>query len=409
MISETGMAETFCVGTDGEFDAALDTAESNFEGDSILLKRGTYHGGFWFTSYQHHPITIRGGYNSDCSARIDDPANTVLDAGGLTTVLSATQHAGGGVTFEGLTIQNGDYWGFYIRVVNEYGDSSIEPIKLLHNVVKDCRIRGSVYIWSEPGDTAFPGNIVIADNVIQGYSGEFSAITVGASWTTPGAYVLLRNNIVAGNISTGSAGGVRIANSGIGDVYLTNNTVVDNASSSSSPFPTGGVSATVGTSIHLYNNVIYGNTSVNGPGDINLWYADGTGTGNAYSNIYTEIEGTWDGEGGNFNIDPDFVGRGFWDDNGTSGMTADDEWVEGDYHIGPLSPCIDAGYGSPPYPGSLPPYDFEGDPRKMDGNGNGIATVDIGADESPVIFADGLETGDALRWSESVGAVGLPP
>jgi len=41
----------------------------------------------------------------------------------------------------------------------------------------------------------------------------------------------------------------------------------------------------------------------------------------------------------------------------------------------------------------------------MDGNGNQIATVDIGADESSVIFADGFNSGETVDWSTSVGEV----
>ena len=41
----------------------------------------------------------------------------------------------------------------------------------------------------------------------------------------------------------------------------------------------------------------------------------------------------------------------------------------------------------------------------MDGNGNQIATVDIGADERPLIFADGFESGETVDWSISVGEV----
>jgi parallel beta-helix repeat protein len=86
---------------------------------------------------------------------------------------------------------------------------------------------------------------------------------------------------------------------------------------------------------------------------------------------YCNVQGGWPGEG-NIDVDPCFVSSGYWDLNGTPEDTADDFWVDGDYHLQSqtghwdresqawvqddvTSPCIDAGdpnspIGTEPFP-----------------------------------------------------------
>ena len=392
-------AEGHCVATAVELQTALDDAAVNATNDYILVQRGTYTGNFRFTSYQHWPIMIRGGYGPDCTDRVDDPSKTILDAQDSGTVLSLGQAAGGGVHVENLTIQNGGYHGLWVMLKNEYDDSTIEGIHLINNVIKDCRNRSGVYMMSEPGDTAVADAVLIYDNLILGNIGERSAITVSARWTWLGSNVVFRNNLIAGNISTSTSAGVTILNYNKGNVYLTNNTIVDNETSSASTLPAGGLYVSVGTALYAYNNIIRGNLSANGVQDLYVSYYAPPEIGNGFNNDYGEMTGSWTMESQNQDIDPGFVSPGFWHDNGTVHDPADDYWVTGDYHLGPGSPCIDAGSHGAPGAGALPPQDFEGDPRLMDGNGDQVAIVDIGADESAEIFSDGFETGDTSAWS----------
>ena len=67
---------------------------------------------------------------------------------------------------------------------------------------------------------------------------------------------------------------------------------------------------------------------------------------------------------------------------GDSNIDADPMFVDpagGDYHLRPDSPCIDMGSNAA-VPGWLT-TDFEGDTRILDGDGDGQAIVDMGADE----------------------------
>jgi len=66
---------------------------------------------------------------------------------------------------------------------------------------------------------------------------------------------------------------------------------------------------------------------------------------------------------------------------GTGNIHVDPQFQDaasGDFHLLPESPCIDAGTNDAP---SLPDTDFEGDPRIVDGDGDGTAVADMGIDE----------------------------
>jgi hypothetical protein len=78
---------------------------------------------------------------------------------------------------------------------------------------------------------------------------------------------------------------------------------------------------------------------------------------------YSNVRGGYTGDG-NINRDPSLV-----------------DAANGDFHLEPGSPCIDAGSNAAP---DLPDYDFEGDARILDGNGDEVAVIDMGVDE--VVF-----------------------
>ena len=111
---------------------------------------------------------------------------------------------------------------------------------------------------------------------------------------------------------------------------------------------------------------------------------------------YCDIQGGWAGAGGN-NIDQDplFTDPGHWNS----------EWVEGDYHLLPGSPCIDSGFGDSG--ATVPMTDLDGDPRCDDpevaNTGGGTPDyVDIGAYELKGPLADILwrngTTGEVSIW-----------
>jgi predicted outer membrane repeat protein len=80
-------------------------------------------------------------------------------------------------------------------------------------------------------------------------------------------------------------------------------------------------------------------------------------------------------------------------------------------HLREGSPCIDAGNNSA---FQIPSVDFDGDPRIIDGDGNGTATVDMGADEFVpgaafgVWYVDGSvgSSGLGTSWGEALRTIG---
>jgi len=129
----------------------------------------------------------------------------------------------------------------------------------------------------------------------------------------------------------------------------------------------------------LSNVILWGNTAVISGSQIYNEYASVTITtslvqgGINGSGVYNQDSTVNDG-GGNLDADPDFVRDpdpgpdGSWDG-------VDDDY--GDLHLGAGSPADDSGTNSAI---SLP-TDLDGNPRVIDGDGDGTATVDMGAYE----------------------------
>ena len=349
--------ENICVDPGGGGDYtnlqdALDYAETNGADDVIQVVQGIYTGNyngiFAYSSSQSNSITLSGGYTSGCASRVLNPVNTVLSGGtGPYRVLALENSAGGDITVEGFTIINGDSGG--------YGGG----------------------IWAGSlNDSGTAGDITLTCNIIMGNSAyncggvyAHSLSTAGGS----GGAITLTNNTIAGNRADNDCGGLEVdsySTPASGDtITLTNNTITGNSAGNS----IGGLSIFMDNNvINCYNNIIWGNTA---PSTTDIYLNRVGGTANGYNNDYDldsgGMHGTWDyGIGTNIDADPLFVHPGYW--NG-------DQWINGNYHLRPNSPCIDKGHNSPP--AGLPATDFEGDNRIIDGNDDGTTIVDMGVDE----------------------------
>ncbi|MFX0205460.1 MAG: choice-of-anchor Q domain-containing protein [Candidatus Hodarchaeota archaeon] len=358
----------FCVSTAMELQNALDTAETNGEDDIIQVVQGTYSGNFYYYSSEGCSITLLGGYTSDCADRVVDPSYTVLDGGGSGMVLRLNNSNGGDILIEGFTIQNGagnDYGvGVYAQSQSDSGAAG--NVTLNNNIIKGNTatgnyIGGGVSAWSR-SDSDPTGNVILTNNIITGNtSGGWAGGVSAGTYSQAGIAgdVIATNNIITGNTAYDYGGGIEaVTNSPsgtAGNIILTNNTITENTANSGG----GGLSIYLpaNRNLYVYNNIIWGNMAPVG-GDIYIW-PWGPGIPNGYNNDYSDMYGSWTNSGNNINEDPFFVGG----DN---------------YRLQDISPCIDAGDNFAP---ELPVFDFDGNPRIMDGDSDGNAIVDMGAYE----------------------------
>jgi hypothetical protein len=231
----------------------------------------------------------------------------------------------------------------------EYGSP-----RLIGNLVVDNTgfyAGGGMYFGARSSPTVERNTIL--RNTAGGWGG--GGINSWTSFIFYGTFPTIRNNIIAKNRSTSGSEAC-----GGGGVYcrydravLVGNTIAENQ-------------AVVGGGIYALNYapqaplvtdcVVWGNTAPTGP-QIYLYPT----TPSEIVVSYSDVQGGWTGVG-NINDDPRFLAPG-----------------SDDYHLTPLSPCIDRGDPAfAPQPGEL---DIDGQRRVWDGDGNGSWIVDMGADE----------------------------
>lgn len=153
----------------------------------------------------------------------------------------------------------------------------------------------------------------------------------------------LVNNVIRGNVATGNGGALYMIWES--EPLLVNNTCVGNTAGAG-----GGIYASRSYPI-ITNTIFFANQAAVGP-EIQAVAA---------SNVqlsYCVIPGGWPGEG-NLDVDPKLVSV-----------------AAGDMHLQFDSPCVDRGTSTAPVFGQK---DKDGDDRLVDGDGDGVAVIDLGA------------------------------
>lgn len=375
----TLLAAEHHVSTSAELNTALTTAQNNGEDDTILLSAGTYTGPFVYVGdeSENYSLTIKPESGLTASQVVLDGVEweTVLTIGGLPDLWMGEIPGPDNAAYhiQDITFQNGCQGIF---VYGETADVTISGNIIENNIFGECGIAG-LYCQVNTGD------LILDKNIIQGNSS-------GSSYD--GTVYLLTNNgvttVTDNLIQNNEWGGLKVFNHTIGidteplnPVKIINNIIADN-SRIPDHYLTGCYLSLSRAKLDLINNTIcnnggngvylrllhsdaIGNVYNNIINDNELYDIDNSNTTSnhysAYNNNYHDLNGAWETQLNNIDVNPKFVSP-----------------ATGNYHLQSNSPCIDTGDNSAP---SLPAQDFEGDTRKYDGDENGSHVADIGADE----------------------------
>jgi hypothetical protein len=337
--------------------------------------------------------TIIDANQSDSAVVIagNQDANTILKGFTITGGNAQNGHGGGIWCYASPKIEHNiirDNYAYY------KGGGLYFSSNQCHPSVTDNRIMNN---WSDYGGAMFCDtdssatleNNHITDNYSTfaggaiccgAYAGQTqiinNEITGNSSWTGGGLasenlgnLIKIYGNLFCGNYASGRGGAILTM---YGDPNIINNTIANNRS-----LIGAGISIETGSSPQIINNTIAFNQFGRGI------YCSGTHPyaipvisndvyGNQMGN-YGGILPNQTGINGNISVDPNFVNIGYWLDPNTPADFDDDVFIGGNFHLLPVSACIDAADSN--YVPSQLVTDIDGEERIFG------QTVDIGSDE----------------------------
>ncbi len=262
-----------------------------------------------------------------------DPLTTIIDGGGTGVVVTMNNAS----LLKGFTVQNGrGSFGAGIVTIGQ-------PI-ITRNIIKN-----NAQTAGGAGAAIF-GNVsspVVTYNLITGNTADNQYLSGAVSFIN-GSSPYIAGNVIMNNTGHGA---VNITVPSGNRPAIINNTIINNLGAGLK------ISVSVDHSaVHVTNNILSGNTT----GILIEYGAPGILPVFTYNDIFgntANIVGMNDiiGEHGNISVDP---------------------LLTNDFHLTSASPLIDAGS-----PTEFSADDFDGNARPLDGNGDGQAVSDIGADE----------------------------
>ncbi|MHC4498411.1 MAG: exo-alpha-sialidase, partial [Planctomycetota bacterium] len=374
---------------------ALDAASGLGCGDEIRVAEGTYRpdqgvgitpGDRYATFQLKQGVTVKGGYAGfgelNTNARDVGLYETILtgdlsddDDPGFANNGDNSYHVVTISGTSGLVVLD----GFTITAGNANGSSFDERGGGLFNWfgadrvhIANCTFSSNCARTIGGGMANFSSSLTLTNCIFTGNSVEVGS---GAGMFNAGSDLTVANCIFSGNLAEADSGGAMY---NWGSSLMLANCVFSGNSASSDG---GGIyNYNSEASVMLTNSTLWGNSD-SGGSDESAQIHGGTCVVD-----YSCIQGLTGNLGGTNNIDQDpcFVEAGYWDSSGV--------WFDGDYHLLPDSPCIDAGDNNsiPPETDDLDgdgniaepiPWDLDGNPRIVDGNNDGNSVVDMGAYE----------------------------
>lgn len=276
---------------------------------------------------------------------------------------------------------------------------------------------GIELVGTDPTTTIIDGSgsgIVVSmgdSSLLKGFTIQHGRGSFGAGIVTSGSPTI-RNNIIQNNAQTAGGAGAAIFGN-VSSPLIANNTVRGNTADTQ--WLSGAISFINSSSPFIVNNIITDNT---GRGAINLTVPEGNqptvvnntivnnvGAGIKIDSHVTQLgilvaDNILVGNSTGILMDSlssaylprfefnDVYGNsldyyGMSDRTGVDGNISVDPMFSTAFHLSPGSPLVDAGSVS-----YFPSYDFDGDARPLDGNGDGVAISDIGADERVSLMDD---------------------
>lgn len=405
-------ADIFYVFNVTEFQEALTAASANGQDDLLIVTPGFY-------DLSSLTLTYNPSDNKELFIQGYGVGITILYGGNVNQIMKIAtfnlpDDSNAHITINGLTFRAAkelDMSGAGLRIETDSANITIENSEFRGNI---AQISGGGALVSANHGTVTISNNTFIDNSSTGGGPSYVSYNGGGLCATASSGELnLKNNIFINNSALDLGGGV-CANTHDGTINVMNNIFRANHSPSSPSVKGGGAyfniyigllnitnntfiynSAVHGGGLYItlhensaitniFNNIIWGNTALGDGDDFYImddreWDYTGS-TVLLYYNNYKEFD-IEDGDnlfqGRNRDVDPNFAPS---------------------FQLQAGSLCIDTGTNTAP---GIPVSDYEGDSRIIDGDYNGSAIVDIGADENdgsqPVpVFAGNDFTGNGI-------------
>jgi parallel beta-helix repeat protein len=377
--------------------AAINAAST---GDTILVAAGTYTENI---DFKGKAITLKS---------VSGAASTIIDGGALDTVVKFQTSETSSSVLNGFTIRNGAANSGSVFSGSGILVSSSSPT-ITNNIVTSNTACEGAGINVQFGSPLIQDN-TISNNAQAGCSGGTggggillggaaqpqiigNTISSNSTGSDGGGISLfaagnpvIRGNTISGNSSLGNGGGIAMGNQS--DAIVTDNLIISNSalhgggvatlvpSGANGPIfvnntfannsgPQGGAQLYFSgfpNHTQFSNNLFYGGTATIAAVDCDNTYSSQApiftfnDTFNPLGSAYTGSCSSETGSNSNVSTDPLFV-------NSTS-----------DFHLQSSSPAIDGGSNSAP---NIPQLDVASNDRILDGNGDCVATVDLGAYE----------------------------